>query len=79
MLGVEAGGLLGIFNCLGRAGAGTLWGCEGIWLASLGVLPHHRQTSGGSTEVAKSHVSPVHMEPCHLGLVKREDFSCLRG
>lgn len=29
--------------------------------------------------MAKSHIFPVHMEPCHLGLVKREDFSCLRG
>lgn len=28
MLGVEAGGLLGSFNCLGRAGEGTPWGCD---------------------------------------------------
>lgn len=59
MLGVEAGGLLGIFTChLGRAredGNGTQWGCKGIWLASLGVVPHHKQTSGGGTEAAKRH------------------------
>lgn len=78
MLSVEAGGLLGIFNChLGRAGEdrkGTLWGCRGIWLASLGALPHHKQTSGVSTEVTRSQALPVHMEPWHLGLVKRDGW-----
>jgi hypothetical protein len=53
-------------------------GCRGIWLASLGALLHHKQTPGGSSEAAKSQALLVHMEPWHLGLVKREDFSRFR-